>query len=150
MNDLIVQSYWLLFDYIKPYLIPYPNIKFEQIMGDTVSDFYKVFHVIQNYDISITFHAYDFINTNSDKKFGIYQAMMELLHGHRALSSITGIFKNSDGYEIALTVVKNMILAGELTKDECIKVFSEAECHEALVELLQFDAGENQEERFDL
>ena len=148
MNDLITQSYWLLFDYIKPCLIPYPNVKYEPIMSNTVSDFYKVFNIIRNYDMSITFHAYNLTNTNS-KKIGIYQVLIELLRDYRTLSSITGIFKDSDGYEIALTVVKNMILAGRLTKDECIKVFSEAECYEALVELLQFDAGEDSE-RFDL
>lgn len=147
MDDLIIQSDWLLFDYIKPCLVPCPKVNIEPIMCETFSH-YKVFSAIQAYDVNIIFHAN--VNAGFDKKFGIYQAMMELLHGHRALSSITEIFKNGGEYEIPLRVVQNMILAGKLTKDECIKAFSEDECYEALVELLQFDAGENQEERFDL
>ena len=147
MDDLIIQSCWLLFDYIKPCLVPCPKVNIEPISCG-ISSHHKIFSVIQGYDANIIFHAN--VNAGFEKRFGIYQAMMELLHGHRTLSSITGIFKNNDEYEIPLMVVQNMILAGKLTKDECIKAFSEDECYEALVELLQFDAGENQEERFNL
>ena len=145
MDDLIIQSYWLLFEYIKPCLVPYPEVKNEPIMCDIDSD-YMVF--IQSYDVNITFHVN--MNYDSGLKFGIYQAMMELLRGSRTLSSITGIFKSSNEYEIVLTVIKNMILAGKLTKDECIKAFSEAECYEAVVEIIQFDDGKEHEEDFKL
>lgn len=147
MDDLIIQSYWLLFDYIKPCLVPYPEVKSEPIMCDIDSD-YIVFNIIQSYDVNITFHVN--MNYDSGLKFGIYQAMMELLRGSRTLSSITGIFKNSNEYEIVLTVIKNMILARKLTKDECIKAFSEAECYEAVVEIIQFDDGKEHEEDFKL
>jgi hypothetical protein len=58
---------------------------------------------------------------------------------------VTDIFRSRRThaeYEIFLTVLKNMILAGKITKDRCVKILTEAENHEALVELLQFDAGE--------
>lgn len=148
MNDLIIQSYWLLFDCIKPCLIPFPNVEIEPVMCD-IPIACKTFYIMQNYTEKITFHAA--INDESSSKFGFYHCMIELLCDKRNLSSCTWIFKeHGDKYEIALTILKNMILAGKITKDECIKIFSEAECHEALVELLQFDMEENQAERFDL
>lgn len=147
MDDLIIQSYWLLFDYIKPYLVPYPEVKSEPIMCDTASD-YIGFNIIQSYDVKISFHVN--LNYDSGWKIGIYQAMMELLHGHRALSSITVIFRNSDEYEIPLRVVQNMILAGKLTKDECIRALNDAECHEAVAEIILFDDGKEHGEDFKL
>ena len=148
MNDLIMQSYWLLFNYIKPCLIPIPNVEIEPVMCDT-SIGYKTFNIVQNYTEKITFHAV--VNDESGSKFGFYHHMIELLSDKRNLSSCTWIFKErGDKYKIALTILKNMILAEKITKEECIKILSEAECHEAVVELLHFDIEKNQAERLDL
>lgn len=49
MNELIASSYWLLFDYIKPCLVPYPEVKREPIMCDTA--------FIQSYDVKISFYV---------------------------------------------------------------------------------------------
>lgn len=148
MNDFIIQSYWLLFDYIKPCLITFPNVEIEPVMCD-IPIANKTFNIVQNYTEKITFHAV--INDESGSKFGFYRCMIELLDDKRNLSSCIWIFKERDDkYKIALTILKNMILAKKITKDECIKILSEAECHEAVVELLQFDTKENQAERFDL
>lgn len=148
MNDLITQSYWLLFNYIKPCLNPFPNVEIDPVMCD-IPIAYKTFNIVQSYTEKITFHAV--INDESGSKIGFYHHMIELLRDNRNLSSCTWIFKErGDKYKIALIILKNMILAGKITKDECIKILSEAECHEAVVELLHFDTKENQAERFNL
>ena len=148
MNDLIIQSYWLLFDYIKPCLAPFPNVEIEPVMCD-IPIACKTFNIVQNYTEKITFHAV--INDENGSKLGFYHCMIELLCHKRNLSSCTWIFKErGEKYKIALTILKNMILAEKITKDKCIEILSEAECYEVVVELLHFDTKENQAERFNL
>lgn len=148
MNDLITQSYWLLFNYIKPCLNPFPNVEIDPVMCD-IPIACKTFTIVQSYTEKITFHAV--INDENGSKLGFYHHMIELLRDNRNLSSCTRIFKeHGDKYKIALTILKNMILSEKITKDECIEILSKAECHEAVVELLHFDTEETQTERFNL
>ena len=147
MHELITESYWLLFDYVKPCLHPVPRIEKQH------SDWrLPNFGIAQSYDtdIAVSFAASENLIYRSyaeeARRLYEYQAMTEFLYRCQwGMARVTDIFRSRRThaeYEIFLTVLKNMILAGKITKDDCVKMLTEAENHEALVELLQFDAGE--------
>lgn len=147
MHKLIIESYWLLFDYIKPCLHPVPRIE-NQGSDWRLSDS----GVARSYDtdIEVSFAVSGNLIYRSyaeeARRLQEYRTMTEFLFRCRwSKSGVTDIFRSRRThaeYEIFLTVLKNMISAGEITKDNCVKILTEAENHEALVELLQFDAGE--------
>lgn len=154
MHELTIESYWLLFDYIKPCLHPVPRIE-KQYSDWRLSDS----GVARSYDtdIEVSFAVSGNLIYRSyaeeARRLQEYQTMTEFLfHRQLAMTRVTDIFrsrKTHAEYEIFLNVLKNMILAGEITKDRCVKILTEAENHEALVELLQFDAGE-EPDRFEI
>ena len=139
MHELITESYWLMFDYVKPCLLPVPRIEKQH------SDIEVSFAVSGN----LIYRSY----AEEARRLYEYQAMVEFLyHCQWAMARVTDIFRRRRThaeYDVFLAVMKNMILAGEITKDDCVKMLTEAENHEALVELLQFDAGE-EPGRFDI
>ena len=147
MHKLITESYWLLFDYIKPCLHPVPRIEKQHSdwrLPDSViarshdTDIEVSFAVSGN----LIFRSY----AEEARRLQEYRTMTEFLFRcRRSKRGVTDIFRSRRThaeYEIFLNVLKNMILAGEIAKDSCVKILTEAENHEALVELLQFDAGE--------
>lgn len=154
MHELTTESYWLLFDYIKPCLHPVPRIE-KQYSDWRLSNS----GIVRSYDtdIEVSFAVSKNLIYQSyaeeARRLYEYQAMTEFLfHRQLAMTRVTDIFRSRRThaeYEIFLTVLKNMILAGAITKDSCVKILTEAENHEALVELLQFDAGE-EPDRFEI
>lgn len=154
MHKLITESYWLLFDYIKPCLHPVPRIE-KQYSDWRLSDS----DVARSYDtgIEVSFAVSGNLIYRSyaeeARRLQEYRTMTEFLFRCQwSESGVTDIFrsrKTHAEYEIFLNVLKNMILAGEIAKDRCVKILTEAENHEALVELLQFDAGE-EPDRFEI
>ena len=155
MHELTIESYWLLFDYIKPCLHPVPRIE-KQYSDWRLSDS----GVARSYDtdIEVSFAVSGNLIYRSyaeeARRLQEYRTMTEFLfHRQLAMTRVTDIFRSRRThaeYEIFLTVLKNMILAGDITKDSCVKILSEAENHEALVELLQFDTGEDGGNRFEI
>lgn len=149
MHELIIASYWLLFDYVKPYLHPVPRIE-EQTPDWHISADINLPWNENDTEITFTktYTPASIANAEADRKLSEYKIMLRFIYGlDRTLPRVTDIFRTRrthDEYEVFLTVLKNMILAGEITKDDCVKMLTEAENHEALVELLQFDAGEEQ------
>ena len=146
MHKLITESYWLLFDYIKPCLHPVPRIE-NQCSDWRLSDS----GVARSYDtdIEVSFAVSGNLIYRSyaeARRLQEYRTMTKFLFrcqwSERGVTDIFRSRKTHAEYEIFLTVLKNMILAGEIVKDRCVKILTEAENHEALVELLQFDAGE--------
>jgi hypothetical protein len=154
VHKLITESYWLLFDYIKPCLHPVPRI--EKQYSD-----WRLFDsgVARSYDtdIEVSFAVSGNLIYRSyaeeARRLQEYRTMTEFLfHCQWSERGVTDIFRSRRThaeYEIFLNVLKNMILAGEIAKDRCVKILTEAENHEALVELLQFDAGE-EPDRFEI
>lgn len=154
MHKLITESYWLLFDYVKPCLFPVPRIEKQHsdwrlpnsgIVQSHDTDIEVSFAVSEN----LIYRSY----AEEARRLYEYQTMAELLYRCQwAMARVPDIFhrrRTHAEYDVFLTVLKNMILAGEITKDDCVKMLTKAENHEALVELLQFDAGEEQD-RFEI
>lgn len=147
MHELTTESYWLLFDYIKPCLHPVPRIE-KQHSDWRLSDS----GVARSYDtgIEVSFAVSGNLIYRSyaeeARRLQEYRTMTEFLFrcqwSERGVTDIFRSRRTHAEYEIFLSVLKNMILAGEITKDRCVKILTEAENHEALVELLQFDVGE--------
>ena len=155
MNDLITESYWLLFDYVKPCLHPVPRIE-KQHSDWRLSD--SVVARSYDTDIEVSFAVSGNLIYRSyaeeARRLQEYRTMTEFLFRCQwAKRGVTNIFRSRRThaeYEIFLTVLKNMILAGEITKDSCVQMLSKAENYEALAELLQFDTGENGGDRFEI
>lgn len=150
MHKLITESYWLMFDYVKPCLHSVPRIEEQTLDWHISADINLPWN--EN-DTEITFTKIytpaSIANAEADRKLSEYKIMLRFIYGlDWALPGVTDIFRSRRThaeYEVFLTVLKNMILAGKITKDDCVKMLSEAENHETLVELLQFDAGEEQD-----
>lgn len=145
-DDLITECRWLLFDFIKPCLISCPKIDIEPEYTSDLN--FPCVKALISYNVSFTFTAR--AQDSMSKRIGFYQVMLEIIQGVRKLSSVASIFKDDDVYEIAMAVLQKLILAGKVTKDECIRALSKAECHEAVAELIQFDDGKEHEEDFKL
>jgi hypothetical protein len=147
VHKLITESYWLLFDYIKPCLHPVPRTEKQhsdwQLFDSVVARSYDT-------DIEVSFAVSGNLIYRSyaeeARRLHEYRTMTEFLFrcrwSERGVTDIFSSRRTHAEYELFLNVLKNMILAGEIAKDRCVKILTEAENHEALVELLQFDAGE--------
>lgn len=147
MHELIAASYWLLFDYVKPCLHPVPRIDVYPPDWHIEADVHIPWHE-ENIEIifdKIYTPAYS-ANAEADRRLNEYKIMLKFIfwcdHAGHGVTKIFRSRRTYDEYEVFLTVLKNMILAGKITKDNCVKILTEAENHEALVELLHFDAGE--------
>ena len=154
MHKLITESYWLLFDYVKPCLHPVPRIE-EQTPDWHISADINLPWNENDTEITFTkiYTPASIANAEADRRLNEYKIMLKFVYGcDHAGHGVTEIFRRRRThaeYDVFLTVLKNMILAGKITKDDCVKMLTRAENHEALVELLQFDAGEEQG-RFDI
>lgn len=147
MRELITESYWLLFDYIKPCLYSSPQIE------TTNPEFSHSFRVERKITFLQTYESV-YGNHELERRFYEYKVMLEFLHRSAWVEvDVINIFRSRKAhveYEVFLTVLKNMILAGKITKDRCVQMLSKAENYEALAELLQFDTGENGGDRFEI
>lgn len=145
MNDFIIQSYGLLFDYIKPCLNPKPTVEYAP----------STIPAIVRFVLTVTFQGMPYWENREilQKVYNCRDMMAFMENPAEMTATVAHLFsklKNQGEYEMFLSVLKNMIRAGKITKDEGIKILTESKNHEALVELLHFDMEENQDERFDL